>query len=237
MRTQLRRSALPINCGSTGTPSVPQRWTPPRQPPRSPVMKVRWANGGRLSTGPSSPCTPPCSRMGKYSPTTRWGTTRPKPVPIRSRPHPSHNWTRHGTQTPANVNTGFNIFCSGLAHLMDGSLFVAGGNKDALLSGIVEDPHLRPDHERLELGPNMAASRWYPSVTPLNNGEMLITEGGPDMPEVLKTDGTLRTLARLRSICRSIPGWTLGPTAVPSTPDPTRRCAASTPPVGARGRP
>ena len=40
----------------------------------------------------------------------------------------------------------------------------------------------------------MAAGRWYPSVTPLTNGEMLITEGGPDTPEVRKTDGTLRTL-------------------------------------------
>ena len=41
----------------------------------------------------------------------------------------------------------------------------------------------------------MAAGRWYPSVTPLTNGEMLITEGGPDTPEVRKTDGTLRTLS------------------------------------------
>jgi hypothetical protein len=36
---------------------------------------------------------------------------------------------------------------------------------------------------------------WYPSVTPLTNGEMLITEGGPDIPEVRKTDGSLRTLS------------------------------------------
>src|SRR4051794_34560396 len=36
-----------------------------------------------------------------------------------------------GTQTPADLTTGFNIFCSGLAHLMDGTLFVAGGNRDA----------------------------------------------------------------------------------------------------------
>jgi hypothetical protein len=41
----------------------------------------------------------------------------------------------------------------------------------------------------------MAAGRWYPSVTPLTNGEMLITEGRPDTPEVRKTDGTLRTLS------------------------------------------
>ena len=40
----------------------------------------------------------------------------------------------------------------------------------------------------------MTAGRWYPSVTPLTNGEMLITEGGPDIPEVRRTDGSLRTL-------------------------------------------
>src|SRR3954469_25311855 len=37
-----------------------------------------------------------------------------------------------GTQTPVNV-ADYNIFCSGLAHLTDGSIFVAGGNKDSQL--------------------------------------------------------------------------------------------------------
>jgi hypothetical protein len=41
----------------------------------------------------------------------------------------------------------------------------------------------------------MAAGRWYPSVTPLNDGEMLITEGGPNVPEVRETDGDLRALS------------------------------------------
>ena len=31
---------------------------------------------------------------------------------------------------------GFNIFCSGLAHLMDGTLFTAGGKKNNALDGI-----------------------------------------------------------------------------------------------------
>ena len=41
----------------------------------------------------------------------------------------------------------------------------------------------------------MAAGRWYPSVTPLTNGEMLITSGRVAIPEVRKTDGTLRSLS------------------------------------------
>ena len=115
--------------------------------------------------------------------------------------YPVHDHTRAtvwdpatGVQTPVNVNTGFNIFCSGLAHLPDGSLFLAGGNKDAALHGIVQTHTFSPTTNTWSLGPDMAADRWYPSVTPLRNGEMLITEGGPDMPEVRTTAGGLRAL-------------------------------------------
>ena len=114
---------------------------------------------------------------------------------------PVHNFTRAtiydpvtGTHTPATVDQGFNIFCAGFAHLFDGSLFIAGGNKNPGLEGIVQTHLFNPATNGWSLGPNMAAGRWYPSVTPLTNGEMLITEGGPDTPEVRKTDGTLRTL-------------------------------------------
>jgi hypothetical protein len=114
---------------------------------------------------------------------------------------PVHDFTRAtvydpvtGTHTPATVNTGYNVFCAGFAHLADGTVFLAGGNKDAQLNGIVQTHLFNPASSAWSLGPNMAAGRWYPSVTPLTNGEMLITEGGPDMPEVRRTDGTLRAL-------------------------------------------
>jgi Domain of unknown function (DUF1929)/Bacterial Ig domain len=115
---------------------------------------------------------------------------------------PTHDFTRATVYDPAtemhtevNVNTGYNIFCAGFAHLSDGSLFLAGGNRDAQLNGIVQTHLFDPTSSTWRLGPNMAAGRWYPSVTPLTNGEMLITEGRPDIPEVRKTDGTLRTLS------------------------------------------
>jgi chitodextrinase len=115
---------------------------------------------------------------------------------------PDHTFTRAtvwdpatGTQTPATVNTGFNVFCSGLAHLTDGSLFLAGGNKNAQLQGIVKTHVFNYTTNTWSLGPDMAAGRWYPTVTPLRNGEMLITEGGPDIPEVRTTSGTLRALS------------------------------------------
>jgi hypothetical protein len=99
-----------------------------------------------------------------------------------------------GTHTRVDVDTGHNIFCAGFAHLPDGSLFLAGGNRDAQLNGIVQTHVFNPATNSWGLDANMAAGRWYPSVTPLTNGEMLITEGGPDVPEVRQTDGSLRRL-------------------------------------------
>ena len=100
-----------------------------------------------------------------------------------------------GTHTLAYVTTGYNVFCSGLAHLMDGTLFLAGGNLNAQFDGLVQTHLFASDTNEWSLGQNMAAGRWYPSVTPLRNGEMLITEGGPDVPEVRRTDGSLRALS------------------------------------------
>ena len=180
-----RRRAAPggAHAAADGRPTR----APPR--PRSRAPSTSPGSGGRSSTGPWSACTSRCSRTARCSPTTRSATTRPRPIP-------THTFTRAtvwdpatGTQTPVNVNTGYNVFCSGLAHLVDGSLFVAGGNKDAQLHGIVQTHVFNYLTNTWSLGPNMAAERWYPTVTPLRNGEMLITEGGPDMPEVRTTVG------------------------------------------------
>jgi hypothetical protein len=100
-----------------------------------------------------------------------------------------------GSQTPVNVDTGFNIFCSGLAHLLDGRMFMAGGNKDQQLNGIVQTHLFDFVTDVWSLGPNMAAGRWYPTVTPLNNGEMLITSGRVNTPEVRTLAGGLRSLS------------------------------------------
>ncbi len=122
--------------------------------------------------------------------------------------HEVHDTTRAtvwdpatGTHTDARVTTGYNVFCSGLAHLPDGSIFLAGGNKDAQLNGIEETHVFDADGNSWTLGPRMERERWYPSVTPLSNGEMLIADGvvpqGPestDPPEVRTTSGGLRTL-------------------------------------------
>jgi hypothetical protein len=116
--------------------------------------------------------------------------------------YPVHDHTRAtvwdprtGRHTDVRVDTGFNVFCSGLAHLLDGSVFLAGGNKDSSLHGIRETHVFGPPGNTWTRGTEMVYERWYPTVTGLRNGEMLITEGGPDTPEVRMTNGDLRTLS------------------------------------------
>jgi hypothetical protein len=99
-----------------------------------------------------------------------------------------------GTQTPVNTTTGYNIFCSGIAHLPDGSPFMAGGNGYVLFGGIVQTHVFHPATNTWSLGPNMKVARWYPTVTPLRDGEMLITSGGPNTPEVFTGSGPTREL-------------------------------------------
>jgi hypothetical protein len=130
-----------------------------------------------------------------------------------------------GTQTPVTVDTGYNIFCSGLAHLVDGRMFIAGGNKDQQLNGIVQTHLFDPATNLWALGPNMAAGRWYPTVTPLNNGEMLITSGRVDIPEVRMTSGGLRSLSTASLSLPLYPWMDVAPNGLAfySGPDQTLR--------------
>ena len=130
-----------------------------------------------------------------------------------------------GAQTPVDVATGYNIFCSGLAHLPDGRVFVAGGNKDQQLNGIVQTHLFDPASDLWSLGPNMAAGRWYPTVTPLNNGEMLITSGRVDTPEVRTVAGSLRALGTASLSLPLYPWLDVAPNGLAfySGPDPTLR--------------
>lgn len=125
--------------------------------------------------------------------------------------YPVHNFTRASiwdpeTNTVTNVNngtvpdggTGYNIFCAGFAHLPNGSAFLAGGNRSSALDGLNTIHFFDQTTNLWSLGPDMTYYRWYPSVTPLANGEMLITAGTdvtPHRHEVYTTANTLRILS------------------------------------------
>jgi hypothetical protein len=118
--------------------------------------------------------------------------------------YPEHTFTRAAIWDPAtnlvtrvdNTATGYNLFCAGFAHLPNGTPFIAGGNLNSEMDGIDKIHFFNQTNNSWSRGPNMTqGGRWYPSATPLANGEMLITSGGPATPEVYTTSGALRALS------------------------------------------
>lgn len=115
--------------------------------------------------------------------------------------NPTHTFTRAMTWTPSSgairridSDTGWNLFCAGFATLPDGRTFIAGGNRDAALNGIEQTHTFNHFSNTWARGQKMDFSRWYPSVTPLANGEMLITGGGVGISEVREVGGQIRQL-------------------------------------------
>jgi hypothetical protein len=117
--------------------------------------------------------------------------------------YPDQTFTRAMVWQPADNTSkrvdvqGYNIFCAGFAHLPNGNILVAGGNKDMALNGIVQTHIFNWRTESWSRGPDMASGRWYPSVAAMANGEEVIVGGGAATPEVYQTNGTLRALPGL----------------------------------------
>lgn len=102
---------------------------------------------------------------------------------------------------------GYNIFCTGLSALPDGRVLVTGGhvvNGQGLPYASIYDPFSNTWSRQ----PDMNGGRWYPSQTPLANGEQLTISGSWDsaytinpLPQVWQTDGTWRDLTNaVRSV-------------------------------------
>ncbi|MGH7499082.1 MAG: galactose oxidase-like domain-containing protein [Gemmatimonadales bacterium] len=92
------------------------------------------------------------------------------------------------------------LFCSGHAFLPDGRLLIAGGhitNDHGLPASTLYDWRTRS----FSSGPPMPRGRWYPTVTPLPNGEMVVVAGRDEnglvvpIPDVWTTGGAWRQLS------------------------------------------
>lgn len=130
-----------------------------------------------------------------------------------------------GSQTDVTLSDGYNIFASGFSLLANGNIFIAGGNKDPQGDGIVQTHYFDWSTGTWKLGVNMALARWYPTVTEMSNSEMLITSGGPAIPEVRQSDGTLRQLSNASLDLPLYPWIDVAPDgrAFDSGPDQTMR--------------
>ena len=119
--------------------------------------------------------------------------------PTEAYPTEQHNRTRAIVYDPATGAQyrqdapGFNLFCAGLGHLMDGRVFLAGGNKNPRFDGIVQTHTFTDPGSSWGRKADMQTERWYPTVTALSNGEMFIQGGAPigstDRPEVASPTG------------------------------------------------
>ncbi|WP_338865449.1 galactose oxidase-like domain-containing protein [Myxococcus stipitatus] len=88
-------------------------------------------------------------------------------------------WDPQTNVLTALPKAGYNIFCAGHAFMADGRLLVAGGHisdDSGLPYATIFDP-FKLTWTRI---PNMNAGRWYPTVTTLPNGDMLVTGGAKE---------------------------------------------------------
>ena len=97
--------------------------------------------------------------------------------------------------------SGYDLFCSGHTFLSDGTLFVAGGHIQNYV-GLATATAYDAAANAWRYLPPMNAGRWYPTVTALPNGDVLVVSGDVDttigvntLPQVFQAStGTWRDL-------------------------------------------
>jgi hypothetical protein len=111
-------------------------------------------------------------------------------------------WNPATNQLSALAKPGYDLFCSGHAFMADGWLFVAGGHIQNGV-GLAKASRYDPATDSWTAEPDMNAGRWYPTVTTLSNGDMLVVSGSIDnttgvdtLPQVFEAStGTWRDLS------------------------------------------
>lgn len=96
--------------------------------------------------------------------------------PSSSSEHVIYIWNPATNVIEPGPLSGFNLFCAGHALTSDGTLFVAGGHvtrNEGIKTTSVFDPATNTWSQL----PDMNAGRWYPNVTPLGNGDLLVVAG------------------------------------------------------------
>jgi galactose oxidase len=136
----------------------------------------------------------PSSAAAQNNVVGQWSSVMTWPYePIHAHVLPSGKvlfWTRDAGDKcrlwdPANnavtsaANVGANIFCGGAAFLSDGRLLVAGGHVDDYV-GLPNAYIYNSTAGTWTRLPDMNNARWYPTVTTLPSGDLLVTSGWID---------------------------------------------------------
>jgi hypothetical protein len=137
-------------------------------------------------------------------------------------------WDPASGEIRAVTAPGYDIFCAGHAYMADGRLFVAGGHL-RIFVGVPTASLYDPATDRWSLAPDMNAGRWYPTVTPLSNGDMLVVSGSIDdivgvnnLPQVFEVaTGSWRSLTNARLNQDLYPQMLLAPNGRVFNPGPS----------------
>jgi galactose oxidase len=86
-------------------------------------------------------------------------------------------WDPGANTFPTVPQAPYNIFCSGHTLLQDGRLFVTGGHLGNDSDGLIYTSVYDPSNNTWTQMSNMNNARWYPTNTPLSNGDILVVSG------------------------------------------------------------
>ncbi|HZU31105.1 MAG TPA: kelch domain-containing protein, partial [Candidatus Angelobacter sp.] len=87
-----------------------------------------------------------------------------------------HIWDPISNTFTATASSSYALFCAGHTNMADGRVFIAGGH----VADYVGYPNVSiydPAKNVMTAAPNMNEGRWYPTVTTLPNGDVLVVSG------------------------------------------------------------
>ena len=87
----------------------------------------------------------------------------------------------YALNTIDSVTAPANIFCNGMDQMADGRLMIVGGHEAGHV-GIPFAGIFDPSNESWAVLPDMAFPRWYPTLTTLPNGHLIVTSGEMNGP-------------------------------------------------------
>lgn len=129
-----------------------------------------------------------------------------------------HIWDPVSNTFSATAPAPYSLFCAGHAEMADGRVFIAGGH----IADFTGYPHVQiydPFKNTFTQTPDMNSGRWYPTVTSLPNGDVLVVSGDENsnvsvdpLPQVYQVaTGTWRNLTSAQLMMPLYPNMLVAP--------------------------